>query len=282
MNVRIEFAYEPILFTRTGAAVAYEQLARLPGARDASWLTLLEPQQRSMLDAEACLLAEHVARKKCIPVFLNCFPDSVEAAAYAVHDNAMLALEVHEATPLEVVERIAREYRRLWLVLDDVTDRGRYATVSRRTTADCPPAGGLLPAGGSLRDGRLPPAGGLLPAGGSLRDSRLPPLERLIASEWLAHKPLWVKLPVHRTENTLYGDSADLDLGQNLPRSWTVIQEGVQSDELIACWYRGMLYAQGRRLPGGFRVQGDLVLDLPSCNDLPKEEADEPARNAVA
>ncbi len=240
MNIRIDFAYEPILFARTGAVVAYEQLARLPGGHDASWLMLLGPSQRSTLDAEACLFAERVAHKKRIPVFLNCFPESTEAVAYAVHDNALLALEVHEHTPHEVVERVAREYRRLWLVLDDVTDR-----------ADC---------------ARSQPC------------ERQDPLVRLIASEWLAHKPLWVKLPVHRAENTLYGDSADLDLGKHLPRSWTVIQEGVQPDELIACWYRGMLYAQGRRLPGGFRVRGNLVLDLPSC----EEKAGESVRNAVA
>lgn len=220
MNVRIEFAYEPILFTRTGAVTpaqavaAYEQLARLPGGRDANWLADLDREQRALLDAEACLLAERVVRKKRVPVFVNCFPENLDVTAYTVHDNPHLALEAHQDAPVDAVERLAREYRRLWLVLDDVTDRQeRFA--------------------------------------------------RLLSSEWLPRKPLWVKLPVDRAENTLYGASADLDLGANLPRAWTVIQEGVRPDELIACWCRGMLYAQGRSLSGGFRAASDLALEVP-------------------
>lgn len=214
MNVRIEFAYEPILFTRTGGVAAYEQLARLPGGRDADWLADLDREQRALLDAEACLLAERVVRKKRVPVFVNCFPENLDATAYTVQDSPHLALEAHQDAPVDELERIVRSYRRLWLVLDDVTDRKER-------------------------------------------------FDKLLSSEWLPQKPLWIKLPVNRAENTLYGGSADLDLGASLPRAWTVIQEGVRSDEMFACWCRGMLYAQGRRLPGGFRVVSDLSLEMP-------------------
>lgn len=119
----VEFAYEPILFTRTGTVFAYEQLVRLPGGGNAGWLGRLDPGQRAVLDREGVFAAQRATATFRRPVFVNVFPESFEAAAHTLREAPYVALEASETVPMDAIIDAIHRYPRLWLALDDATCR---------------------------------------------------------------------------------------------------------------------------------------------------------------
>lgn len=126
----LEFAYEPIVHTRTGRPFAYEQLARLPGGTNAAFLADLTEQSKILLTEAAVATALRATSLFRRPIFINVFSEHLIMACDLLSSRLeqstkpeFVALEIHEDTPLALAMEMAASYPNLWFVLDDITDR---------------------------------------------------------------------------------------------------------------------------------------------------------------
>lgn len=126
-NNKIEFAYEPVVFTKTNRIIGYEQLVRMPGSQDADFIKELSIKQRLELDEKSLETAVSVASltdDKCI--FVNVFPENVLTLAAELSQYQLgnkIALELNEEVPLDTVKHVIEAYPEIWFILDDITRR---------------------------------------------------------------------------------------------------------------------------------------------------------------
>lgn len=123
--IELEFAYEPVFWARTQAILAYEQLARRPGDFDASFLSELTQEQTSSLDNQAIDVALAASSILKTPVFVNAFPENVEAMARRLSLStedciANVGLEVNEDLPIDQLVACVEKYPDIWWILDDL------------------------------------------------------------------------------------------------------------------------------------------------------------------
>lgn len=126
----LEYVFEPVVFTKNGHILAYEQLAREPGGTCATFIQDLSEEGRFLFDKKTLeVAAEAVKFMSGKSIFVNVFPENSRFAAEFIRKNGLqkkIGLELNEGFGFSDIVTIQSEYKDVWFLLDDVTSRGTF------------------------------------------------------------------------------------------------------------------------------------------------------------